>query len=349
MAGWDPTRRGSRARARSTRGSRARSWRASSRRRSAPPRRRRGRWGTWRTPCRHSSPTRWRRCRAFTGSSARAGARATTPARASWCATGSPPAPRSSPASGGRPGCGAVGSALRTASPMVSAPVGRVVSRGVTHEELRPLLAGYAAGTLDEAGCEVVRAHLADGCVACLLDVFDRPVGLPRTPPAPAASPPPEPEAADGARPRRGLRQVAVGLGLVLAALGVWAIGELRGREAAYRDQATSVAAAAADLEAPLAAVAPFRDVRGHVLWQPAHETALLYASGLPRLPAGSTYRVRLGLDDGREQAGPSFGPDARGTLALAIRVGPAAERLRAVRVVLEPAGEPVLAGERSR
>ena len=70
---------------------------------------------------------------------------------------------------------------------------------------------------------------------------------------------------------------------------------------------------------------------------------------GRVREVTGSTYRVRLGLDDGREQAGPSFGPDARGTLTLPIRVGPAAERLRAVRVVLEPAGEPVLAGERSR
>src|SRR6266571_3245218 len=65
----------------------------------------------------------------------------------------------------------------------VIATVGTVCSARVTHEELRPLLAGYAAGTLDEAGCEAVRVHLAGGCVACLRDVFDRPVGLPRTPP----------------------------------------------------------------------------------------------------------------------------------------------------------------------
>src|SRR6266516_898067 len=92
-----------------------------------------------------------------------------------------------------------------------------------------------------------------------------------------------------------------------------------------------------------LAAVAPFRDVRGHLLWDPAHDTVLLYASGLPPLPAASTYQVRLGFDDGREQAGPSFRPDGRGALALSVGLGRAAEQLRAVRVLLEPGAEPVL------
>ncbi len=98
----------------------------------------------------------------------------------------------------------------------------------------------------------------------------------------------------------------------------------------------------------PLAAVAPFRDPRGHVLWHPTQDTVLLYASGLPLLPAGSSYQVRLAFDEGREQAGPSFRPDGRGALALAIPLGRAAERLHAVRVLLEPAAEPVLAGARS-
>jgi len=307
--------------------------------------------------------------------------------------------------------------------------VGTVCSAGVTHEELRPLLAGYAAGTLDEAGCEAVRRHLAGGCVACLRDVFDRPVGLPRTPaspPAPAPRPTP---------PRRGLRVLAVGIGVALAALGVRAISDLRGTAArvsaletqrgalservaalehdveaarreleAARAEAAELARAvhataeadaeqrrqleAAEVRAaglarmlgarqreirrlrteadargtlaallgapglevlPLAAVAPFRDVRGHVLWHPTQDTVLLYASGLPLLPAGSSYQVRLAFDEDREQAGPSFRPDGRGALALAIPLGRAAERLHAVRVLLEPAAEPVLAGARSR
>jgi len=307
--------------------------------------------------------------------------------------------------------------------------VGTVCSAGVTHEELRPLLADYAAGTLDEAGCEAVRRHLAGGCVACLRDVFDRPVGLPRTPASPAA-PAPRP-----APPRRGLRVLAVGMGIALAALGVRAISELRGTaarvsaletqrgalsarvaalehdaEAARRELEAARAEAAelaravhataeADAEQrrqlegaearaaglarmlgarqrevrrlrteadargtlaallgapglevlPLAAVAPFRDVRGHVLWHPTQDTVLLYASGLPLLPAGSSYQVRLAFDEDGEQAGPSFRPDGRGALALAIRLGRAAERLHAVRVLLEPAAEPVLAGARSR
>jgi len=316
----------------------------------------------------------------------------------------------------------------------VIATVGTVCSADVTHEELRPLLAGYAAGTLDEAGCEAVRVHLAGGCVACLRDVFDRPVGLPRTAPWPPAA---APRLASPARRSRGIVGLAVGLGLVLAALGVRTVGELRDRQAATAARVTGLeteraalsarvaalehdaetarreleaaraeasdlaqavrATAEADAErrrqleatearaawlarqlgarqreidrlrmaadargtlaellgAPglevirLAAVAPFRNVRGHLLWDPAHDTVLLYASGLPPLPAASTYQVRLGFDDGREQAGPSFRPDGRGALALAVPLGRAAERLRAVGVLLEPAAEPVLAGAR--
>src|SRR5205814_9270889 len=81
----------------------------------------------------------------------------------------------------------------------------------------------------------------------------------------------------------------------------------------------------------------------------PTQDTVLLYASGLPLLPAGSSYQVRLAFDEDREQAGPSFRPDGHGALALAIRLGRAAERLHAVRVLLEPAAEPVPAGARAR
>jgi outer membrane murein-binding lipoprotein Lpp len=304
----------------------------------------------------------------------------------------------------------------------------------VTHEAIRPLLADYAAGTLDAAGCEAVRVHLAEGCVACLAEVFDRPVGLPRTPASP-----PAPMPGSLAHVRRGFRVLAAGLGLALAALGVRAISELRSRQAdtaerlseletqrgalsarvatlehdvevarrqleAARAEASGLAqtvraTAEADAEQrrrleaiearatrlartlaarqreigrlraeadargtlaallgapglevlPLAPVAPFHDVRGHVLWRPTHDSVLLYASGLPRLPAGSTYQVHLAFDEGGEQAGPSFRPDGDGALALAIPLGRAAERLRVVRVLLEPAAEPVLAGSRSR
>jgi hypothetical protein len=49
----------------------------------------------------------------------------------------------------------------------------------VTHDAVRELLAGYAAGVLSDAHSNVVRAHLAGGCLECLQDVFSRPVGLP--------------------------------------------------------------------------------------------------------------------------------------------------------------------------
>jgi len=311
----------------------------------------------------------------------------------------------------------------------------------VTHELLHDLLPRYAAGTLDDAGCDAVRMHLASGCATCLHELFEHPVGLPR-PPArddgpPPAAPGPVPPAS--VRPRRWGWLVVGGLGLLLAALALWTVGKLRGREAAYREQASDVAAQVVDVEtqrralaarvaaldrdleaaraeaarqaqavrdtaeasaeqarqleaaelradelaralrgrqlevnhlrstteaqgtlaallaAPglevlrLSAVPPFRDAHGHVFWHPGGDTVLLYASGLPPLPVGRSYQVRLDLDDGRQEDGPSLVPDARGTLVLSVRLGTVAERLRSLSVLLQPGAEPVLAGARVR
>jgi hypothetical protein len=53
----------------------------------------------------------------------------------------------------------------------------------VTHEEVRGLLPRYAAGVLEERIAEVVRGHLAEGCLDCLQYVFGPPL-------VPAASAP---------------------------------------------------------------------------------------------------------------------------------------------------------------
>lgn len=91
--------------------------------------------------------------------------------------------------------------------------------------------------------------------------------------------------------------------------------------------------------------VAPFRDVQGHVLWEPARDTIVLHAFGLP---GGRRYAVRLGVDDGSWQRGPAFWPEAEGTAVVSIRLPVAPDRLRAVEVVLEPAAQAVLAGGRT-
>ena len=135
---------------------------------------------------------------------------------------------------------------------------GAVCSRRVTHELLHDLLPRYAAGTLDDAGCDAVRLHLASGCATCLHELFEYPVGLPRTAARddglPPAAPAPVPPAS--VRPRRWGWLVVGGLGLLLAALALWTLGRLRGREAAYREQASDVAAQVVDVEAQRRALA---------------------------------------------------------------------------------------------
>jgi hypothetical protein len=81
----------------------------------------------------------------------------------------------------------------------------------VTHADLRARLRAYGDGTLADDEAELVRMHLASGCVECLREVFTRPVGLPRAPIA-VRRPPSTALVALGAG-------VAVAIGL--AALGV--------------------------------------------------------------------------------------------------------------------------------
>src|SRR5689334_1822671 len=115
----------------------------------------------------------------------------------------------------------------------------------VTHDEVRPRLAAYAAGALDAVAAEEIRAHLASGCESCLQELFGRPVGLPRAapePPAPLASADPAPVAAGPAPRGRGLVVAFVLLAAALAATVGWTVVELRARDAARRAEATRIA-----------------------------------------------------------------------------------------------------------
>ena len=303
----------------------------------------------------------------------------------------------------------------------------------VTHDEVRPRLAAYAAGALDAVAAEEIRAHLAGGCEGCLQELFGRPVGLPRAvpePPGPTPSDTPAPVAAEAPPRARSLVVAVVGLGAALAATVGWMVAELRARDAAQRAEArrteselaaveharAAAQARAAGLdrdvaelrdslahaaqpaapsddpglheeldsargriatltqqlhrrerdlqrslgngsaeamreavEAPevellrLGPVAPFRDVRGHALWHPGAERILLYAYGLPPLSDGGRNHVDVELADGRRLGGPSFPVGASGQATVPVRVEPSGVQPRALRVVLEPGGRPVL------
>jgi hypothetical protein len=116
----------------------------------------------------------------------------------------------------------------------------------VTHEELRALLAAYAAGALDEVGAEAVRVHLASGCVECLREVFGRPVGLPLEKRSPAAVA--RATAARGIAPRA-LFGVAVALAGATVAFASWAIVERRGRAAFEGREAARLSERLAEIE----------------------------------------------------------------------------------------------------
>ena len=117
-------------------------------------------------------------------------------------------------------------------------------SDGVTHEELRALLASYAAGALDDERSAAVRTHLAGGCLACLDELFGHPVGLPRAvvPDSPSPGRP-----SPGSQ--LGLLVAVVGVSLAFAAAVGWMIVERGAGERVARRKAARVARRLAEAE----------------------------------------------------------------------------------------------------
>jgi hypothetical protein len=89
----------------------------------------------------------------------------------------------------------------------------------------------------------------------------------------------------------------------------------------------------------------PFRAPRGHVLWNPARPVLMLYAFGLPRLPEGVSYRLRLVTEGEGGAIQPVLSPDRAGEILLPVRLDDTPARLRAVEIVRDPPGEAVLSG----
>jgi hypothetical protein len=309
----------------------------------------------------------------------------------------------------------------------------------VTHDELRGLLAPYAAGTLPQDDAEALRDHLATGCTTCLDALFRLPVGLPRV--AADELPPPVPMAAVSPAPASNVsRIVAVALLVGLVASLIWMVQqrselrrlraevddlgmrleavqrertafserlESRGRELAdarasareattrHEEERRVADEARADLERDLAAaqarvdlltrgvrrrdreiermasgtddgeavrellvtpglqllrleaVSPFREGRGHALWHPARDVVVVYAFGLPELPSGDGYRIRV-TADGADAPVRTFRPGPRGEAVITVRLGAEAGVVREVAITRDASEEPVLAG-RSR
>ena len=93
-----------------------------------------------------------------------------------------------------------------------------------------------------------------------------------------------------------------------------------------------------------LTAVAPYEEVRGHVLWHPALPDVAVYAFGLPPPPDSALYRVRLVDTDGVVEEAAAFRPAPGGDIALPVRMG-GRIGLRTVEVVCDPDATPVLRG----
>jgi hypothetical protein len=93
-----------------------------------------------------------------------------------------------------------------------------------------------------------------------------------------------------------------------------------------------------------LAAVPPYREPYGHVLWRPGGGTVACFVFALPPLPPGSTYELRM-VADGRPLPPQRLVPDPDGGAGLVAHVGDAVERRLDVTIVREPAGDALLAG----
>jgi hypothetical protein len=173
----------------------------------------------------------------------------------------------------------------------------------VTHDELRSLLAPYAAAVLPEAQAGAVREHLAGGCPTCLVEFYRMPVGVPAA-----------------RRPGRSRRPWAIGalalLALVLTGGVVWLVSERRVTNAVREDAAAALAGCLAALDTQRAALlarvetreaerdaARSRAEEAERTSEAAHQElerarAELRRGRHPRVPGGDVERLLRGVDE---------------------------------------------------
>jgi hypothetical protein len=94
-----------------------------------------------------------------------------------------------------------------------------------------------------------------------------------------------------------------------------------------------------------LRAVGRFRDVRGHAVWHPGSDAVVVYGFGLPRLPNGRTYSVRVDVGKGEAVIVPNLRPDASGRIVVPVRLPSTAHAVTGVQIARDPAGDAVLGG----
>jgi anti-sigma-K factor RskA len=247
----------------------------------------------------------------------------------------------------------------------------------VSHEAYAELAAGYALDALEPEERGQFQAHVATGCPECqtaLADHAETLVALVRE--LPQAPAPPEVKAAllrriattspatspARARSRRWWPALAAtalaSAAALLLYLGVQ-VGELRRELAALAEEASTLRAETArqrDLLALLGAPGtqavalegrpPSPAARGRMWWNGERRAGLFVASGLPPLPAGTTYQLWV-ISEGKPISAGTFAVDPRGEGALQVEPLPGALRAEVFAVTREPAGgRPAPSGE---
>lgn len=83
---------------------------------------------------------------------------------------------------------------------------------------------------------------------------------------------------------------------------------------------------------------------RGYAVWAPLRPILLVHGFGLPPLPEGETYRVRVRIDDDTTVSVPQVEPDAAGSLAAVVMLPEVEnEEVTDVELVSDPEGRVVL------
>jgi hypothetical protein len=93
-----------------------------------------------------------------------------------------------------------------------------------------------------------------------------------------------------------------------------------------------------------LVPVPPGRDGRGYAVWAPLRPVLFVHGFGLPPLPEGETYRVRVRIDDDTTVSVPKVALDGDGRLAAVVMLPEVEnEDVTDVELVSDPGGRVVL------